>query len=78
VQACLDAAASELNAAELGTSYDEIHGLLAAHKIALGPYGTAARMITITDRLGNVETKTAYEVELDRAIARRVLPLGVS
>lgn len=45
VQMVLDMAASELSADEIGEPYDEAHGLLAAHKLALSPFGRNARMV---------------------------------
>ena len=65
VQACLDAAATELNAAEIGAPFDEAHGLLAAHKLAISPYGRAARML-------NDDGKSTYEIEFCAVMARAV------
>lgn len=68
ILACLAAAAPFVNADEWGALYDEVHGLTAAHKVALSPFGTAARMVTVTDATGAVQTRTSYEVELARLI----------
>ena len=68
VQACLDEAATELNATEIGDPYDAAHGLLAAHKLAISPYGRAARML-------NDEGKSTYEVEFSNVMARAVVCL---
>lgn len=68
VQACLDAAATELNATEIGASFDEAHGLLAAHKLAISPFGRAARML-------NDEGKSTYEVEFQNVLSRSVVTL---
>lgn len=70
VQAVLDAAASELNATEIGAPYDEAHGLLAAHKLAISPYGRAARML-------NDDGKSTYEEEFSKVMARAVPSLTV-
>lgn len=45
IVAALDAAGKELNATEIGEPFDEAHGLLAAHKLALSPMGRNARMV---------------------------------
>ena len=68
VQASLDAAATELNATEIGTAYDEAHGLLAAHKLAISPFGRAARML-------NDDGKSTYEVEFSNVMSRAVVTL---
>jgi hypothetical protein len=65
VNACLTAAANETSAEELGASYDEVHGLLAAHKLAISPYGRAARML-------NDEGESTYEAERCKVVARAV------
>lgn len=65
VQACLDAAATELNVTEIGAPFDEAHGLLAAHKLAISPYGRAARML-------NEDGKSTYETEFHNVMARAV------
>lgn len=70
VQACLDAAATELNATEIGTPFDEAHGLLAAHKLAISPFGRAARML-------NDDGKSTYEEEFCKVMARAVPTLTV-
>lgn len=65
VQAVLDEVAAELNAAEIGAAYDAAHGLLAAHKIAISPYGVAARML-------NEEGKSTYETEFAAVMGRAI------
>lgn len=70
VQLVLDLAARELNAMELGSAYDEAHGLLAAHKLAISPHGRAARLV---DDKG----KTTYENEFAAVVLRAVVPLTV-
>lgn len=71
VQAALDAAALETNATELGSVYDEAHGLLAAHKLAISPFGTNARMV---DESGT----TSYERERRAVMARTVVSVVVT
>lgn len=48
VQVWLDAAATELDTDLCGTRYDEMHGLLAAHKIAVSPHGKNLRLVLPT------------------------------
>ncbi len=43
-QAYLDAAALQVGAEVWGTLVDQGHGYLTAHKLALSPYGQAARL----------------------------------
>jgi hypothetical protein len=71
VQAFLDAAAREINPTELGEAYDNAHGLLAAHKLAISPFGKQARMV-------NEDGSTTYEKEYDAVLRRTVLALKVS
>lgn len=71
VQACLDAAALELDATELDTRYTEAHGMLAAHKICVSPYGTNAR-------LEKEPGHTVYSKELEAIFQRTVVPLLVT
>lgn len=78
VLAALNAAFAETSAEAFGDSFDEAHGLLAAHKLALGPFGTAARMITSTDRNGATKTQTVYEIELCGVRKRSVLGVSLS
>ena len=68
VQAFLDSAAKELNAAEIGDAYDEAHRLLTAHKIAISPLGTNARTL-------NDAGETTYETEFNKVMARAVIAL---
>jgi hypothetical protein len=70
VTACLNEAASELNSDELGDSYDGAHGLLAAHKLAVSPFGTNARMV---DERGT----TAYEREFSNVCKRAIVAVDV-
>jgi hypothetical protein len=65
VQSVLDQAAAELNAEEIGTPFDEAHGLLTAHKIAISPMGINARTL-------NDEGQTLYEVEFHKVMGRAV------
>lgn len=44
VQAALDAAADEIDATVWGAKAGEGHGLLAAHKLALSPFGQDMRL----------------------------------
>ena len=46
VQSRLDQAAARMDLAIWGTRYEEGHGLLAAHLLALSPYGQMARMVS--------------------------------
>ncbi len=69
VQAFLDAAAKELNEEEIGAGYDEAHRLLTAHKIAISPFGTNARIL-------NDAGETTYETELNKVMARAVIALA--
>jgi hypothetical protein len=71
VQAFLDAAAREINPTELGEAYDNAHGLLTAHKLAISPFGKQARMV-------NEDGRTTYENEYDAVLRRSVLALAVS
>lgn len=71
VQAALDGAASETSAGELGTAYDEAHGLLAAHKLAMSPYGQSARLI-------NDDGRTTYELQREGVVARAIVKVAVS
>lgn len=68
--AVLVAASNELDAAELGAAYEEAWALLAAHKVALTPYGRAARML-------NDKGESTYMVEFVNVVQRAVAPLTV-
>lgn len=70
VLSALRRAATELNATEIGAPYDEAHGLLTAHKLAISPYGRASRTL-------NDEGQTTYEVEFGKVMARAITPLSV-
>lgn len=70
VVACLTAAANELSAAEIGLPYDEAHGLLAAHKLALSPFGRNARMV-------RDDGTTTYGDEFKAVLGRSVLAASV-
>jgi hypothetical protein len=63
VQACLDAAAQEVDPDTWGLKYDEGHGLCAANLLALSPFGQGART--------NVQTgaPTTYQVHFDRMVS---------
>ena len=45
LQSFLDAAATMISEAVVGTRYDTLHGLKAAHLIALSPAGVNARLV---------------------------------
>lgn len=66
VNAVLAAAATELNSDEIGAPYDEAHGLLAAHKLALSPFGRMARML-------NDEGESTYQVEFHAVMSRAIV-----
>lgn len=70
MQSWLDRAATELNAAAFGVAYDEAHGLLAAHKGAISPFGRTARML-------NDKGVSTYETEFGKVCARAITPLAV-
>lgn len=70
VQACLDASALETDSSAFDTAYDEAHGLLAAHKLAISPYGQNARMVSD-------KGETTYMRERDAVTGRVVTPLNV-
>lgn len=65
LQAVLDEAETELNSAEIGDAFNAAHGLLAAHKVAISPYGVAARML-------NEEGKSTYENEFSAVMGRAI------
>ena len=44
VQGALDDAALQIDAAIYGEKYDHAHGLLAAHLLAMSPFGHSARL----------------------------------
>lgn len=69
VQACLDASALETSSESLGLSYDEAHGLLAAHKLACSPFGGMARL--------EKSNKTTYELERAAMMVRLLGPFSV-
>lgn len=68
VNACLTASAAETSS-ELD-AYDEAHGLLAAHKLAISPFGGMARL--------EAGLKTTYEQERTALLNRTVVPFGVA
>lgn len=70
VQACLDVSALETSSESLGLNYDEAHGLLAAHKLAVSPFGGMARL--------EKSTKTTYEVERTAMMTRLLGPFSVA
>jgi hypothetical protein len=70
IQSWLDRAATELSASAFGVAYDEAHGLLAAHKGAISPFGRAARML-------NEQGNSTYEVEFGKVCKRAITPLAV-
>jgi hypothetical protein len=70
MQSWLDRAATELNATAFGVAYDEAHGLLAAHKGAISPFGRNARML-------NEHGNSTYEVEFGKVCARAITALSV-
>lgn len=73
VNAVLAAAARELNETELGESYDEAHGLLAAHKLCLTPEGRNARMM-----IGEgASAITTFEYEFNKVTGRAITALSV-
>lgn len=71
LQAVLDAAANELDADELGAAYPEAWALLAAHKLAVSPYGRTARML-------NDKGESTYQTEFQAVLQRTVTPLTVA
>ncbi len=71
LQAVLDAAAAELNADEIGAAYNEAWALLAAHKLAVSPYGRTARML-------NDKGESTYFTEFVAVLQRTVTPLTVA
>src|SRR3954469_3264064 len=77
ILACLNAAEAEVSTEAWGARWDEAHGLTAAHKLALSPYGTAARLITSTGEGGEVVTRTSYELTLE-AMKRGLLTIGLA
>lgn len=46
VQSRLDQAAARLDPGVWGSRFDQAHGLLAAHLLAVSPFGQAARLVT--------------------------------
>lgn len=66
IEAALTDAATELDTSIYRDKYDVAHGLLAAHKLAISPYGRSARLV-------NEDGTTTYEKELTR-IRREVAP----
>ncbi len=63
IQATLDEAALELDSVVFDTKYDAAHGLLAAHKLALSPYGQGARLAAYTKK-GIVTSTYQHHFEL--------------
>lgn len=55
VQACLDAAANEVDPDVFGDRINEAHGLLTAHKLGMSPMGMNARLV-----LKSGEISTTY------------------
>jgi hypothetical protein len=70
VTACLTAAAGETSATALGTAYDEAHGLLAAHKLAISPFGGMARL--------EAGKETTYQQERRALLERVIVPFDVA
>lgn len=64
VQATLNGAAVEMDPVVWGAQYDQGHGYLTAHKLALSPYGQGAKFIGPSDRSG--PAGTTYKVHYDR------------
>jgi hypothetical protein len=58
IQAQLDFAAQSISASIFGGSYEQAHGLLAAHYIALAPGGQQARLDP--KQVQQTETSTTY------------------
>lgn len=71
LQAVIDAASNELNSDELGAAYPEAWALLAAHKLAVSPYGRNARML-------NDKGESTYYTEFLAVLQRTVVPLTVA
>lgn len=71
VQAVLDEAATELNAGEIGGPYDAAHGLLAAHKLAISPFGRAARML-------NDKGESTYQGEFSAVMSRAITAIDIT
>ncbi len=71
VSAVLAESGNELNSEELGDAYNAAHGLLAAHKLAISPFGQSARMV-------NDEGETTYNREFIAVVGRAVAPLAVT
>ena len=65
VQDKLDEAASGLYSGAFGSRYDEAHGLLTAHSLAMSPFGRALRQ--------EDDKETAYEVRL-KQVRREAIP----
>ena len=70
VQACLDEAAAETSAEAFGDGYDAAHGQLAAHKLAVSPWGQNARMV-------NDKGESTYGTERTGIEGRLIVPLTV-
>lgn len=71
VQAVLDAAATELNADEIGAPFDEAHGMLTAHKLAISPFGRAARML-------NDDGESTYQHEFNAVMSRAITAIDIT
>lgn len=71
VQVVLDEAATELNAAEIGAAFDAAHGQLAAHKLAISPFGRAARML-------NEKGESTYQAHFADIMARAIVAIDVT
>ena len=65
VEAVLAEAAAEVDERVYGASYDHAVGLLAAHKLAVDPYGQTAR------QEGADKSSTTYGDEFDRLTRKR-------
>lgn len=59
VQQFLDEASRSIDAEVASDRYDDMHGLLTAHLLALSPHGKNARMVT--PATGNTPYKTRYD-----------------
>jgi uncharacterized protein YcbX len=66
VQAALDAAADEIDATVWGASAAEGHGLLAAHKLALSPFGVDMRL----GAFGDNKARSVYGDQHEQLAAR--------
>lgn len=67
IQAQLDAAALELDTVRWGTLFDQAQGYLAAHKLALSPYGQNAKMAA-------KDGSTTYMVHFKDLVLKQISP----